>query len=272
MNVMGGVEASSMSADPVASTVMDHDYTPSFARAYDGQYGKDRDPSGDRTFYLELARRTGGPILEVGCGTGRVLLPIAEEGFECVGLDASESMLEVARSKDLPADLRFLQGDARSFDLAPQRFALIFSAFRAFQHLYTVDDQLAFLDRARDHLAPGGLLAFDVFDPNLEYIAKGGLAEHLDIEWTEGDLSMKRYTKVTHNHRTQVLHAVFRVEAWRESRRVSEDTNDIHLRWFYRYELEHLLARAGYDVVERYGDFDGTPIEEGNELIFVARP
>ena len=272
MNVMGGVEASSMSADPVASTVMDNDYTPSFARAYDGQYAKDRDPSGDRTFYLELARRTGGPILEVGCGTGRVLLPIAEEGFECVGLDASESMLEVARSKDLPTDLRFLQGDARSFDLAPQRFALIFSAFRAFQHLYTVDDQLAFLGRARDHLVPGGLLAFDVFDPNLEYIAKGGVAEHLDIEWTEGDLSMKRYTKVTHNHRTQVLHAFFRVEAWRESRKVSEDTNDIHLRWFYRYELEHLLARAGYDVVERYGDFDGTPIEEGNELIFVARP
>jgi SAM-dependent methyltransferase len=268
---MGGVEASGISADPVASALMDSHYTHAFARAYDGQYAKDRDPSGDRTFYLELARRTGGPVMEVGCGTGRVLIPIAKEGFECVGLDASESMLEVARSKDLPANLRLLHGDARSFDLAPQRFALILSAFRAFQHLYTVDDQLAFLARARDHLAPGGLLAFDVFDPNLEYIAKGGLAEELDIEWTERDLSMKRYTKVTYNHRTQVLHSVFRVEAWRESKKVSEETNDIHLRWFYRYELEHLLARAGYDVVERYGDFEGTPIGEGNELVFVAR-
>ena len=105
-----------------------------------------------------------------------------------------------------------------------------------------------------------------------ERYADATLAEHLDIEWTEGDLSMKRYTKVTYNHRTQVLHAVFRVEAWRESKKVSEETNDIHSRWFYRYELEHLLARAGYDVVERYGDFDGTPIGEGNELVFVARP
>jgi SAM-dependent methyltransferase len=251
---------------------MDSHYTQAFARAYDGQYAKDRNPSGDRTFYLELARRTGGPILEVGCGTGRVLLPIAEEGFECVGLDASESMLEIARSKDPPANLRLLHGDARSFDLAPLRFALIFSAFRSFQHLYTVDDQLAFLAHARDHLAPGGLLAFDVFDPNLEYLAEGGAAEHVDIEWTEGDLSMKRYNEVTLNHRTQVLHANFRVEARREGEKVSEDTNDIQVRWFYRYELEHLLARASYEVVERYGDFDGTPIGEGTELIFVARP
>ena len=99
-------------------------------------------------FYRRLARESGGPVLELGCGTGRVLLPIAADGIACTGLDPSEAMLEELRRKRPPRNLRLVSGRMQDFDLAPERFALVFSAFRAFQHLLSVEDQLACL-RAR---------------------------------------------------------------------------------------------------------------------------
>src|ERR1700693_3291004 len=130
-----------------------------------------RVPAGDVAFYGNLARESGGPVLELGCGTGRVLLPIVRDGIACTGLDSSEAMLEEFRRKDPPGNLRLLAGGMESFDLAPDRFPLIFSAFRAFQHLLTVEDQLACLAAVRRHLAPGGRFAFDVFAPKLERVA-----------------------------------------------------------------------------------------------------
>jgi ubiquinone/menaquinone biosynthesis C-methylase UbiE len=98
-------------------------------------------------FHRELAREAGGPVLELGCGTGRVLLPIARDGIACTGLDSSEAMLEEFRRKSPPENLRLVRAPMQGFDLAEERLRLIFSAFRSFQHLLTVEDQLACLLR-----------------------------------------------------------------------------------------------------------------------------
>src|SRR5262245_58236780 len=126
------------------------------AKYYDKTYEALRGASGDAEFYRALARECGGPVLELGCGTGRILGPIAHDGIACTGLDASAGMLAAFRRSDPPANVRLVQGRMQHFDLSPDRFQLIFAGFRAFQHLYTVDDQLACLAAVRRHLAPGG--------------------------------------------------------------------------------------------------------------------
>src|SRR3984885_10584341 len=100
-------------------------YDRTLALAYDPEYSVIRDPSGDRAFYADLARETGGPVLELGCGTGRVLLPIAEAGIACVGLDRSPSMLDVLRDKHPPPNLEVVEGSMTSFDLGAGRFQLV---------------------------------------------------------------------------------------------------------------------------------------------------
>src|SRR5215467_10175690 len=127
-------------------------YGPRGAGLYDASSSRLRASSGDAAFYLDLARRARGPVLELGCGTGRVLLPIAREGIECTGLDASRSMLARLRASRPPKSLRLVFGRMQDFSIPKKRFALIYSAFRAFQHLLTVEDQLACLAAVRRHL------------------------------------------------------------------------------------------------------------------------
>src|SRR5215470_962310 len=95
------------------------------ARFYDAAYATLRDPCGDAEFYRDLARETGGPVLELGCGTGRVLLPIAQEGMACTGLDLSPAMLAALRRKNPPPTLRLVEAPMQDFDLGPDRFRLV---------------------------------------------------------------------------------------------------------------------------------------------------
>ena len=160
-------------------------YEQLLARSYDDLYRTLRDPSGDVAFYVGLAREIGGPVLELGCGTGRVLLPIAATGIACVGLDASPAMLDVLRGKQPPPNLELVQGRMETFALGDARFRLTISPFRALQHLLDVDSQLAALANVRRHLVAGGAFAFDVFDPKLDRIAVADEAEHLAATFTQ---------------------------------------------------------------------------------------
>src|SRR5512141_2383938 len=191
----------------------DDAYGPAGAHYCDSAFELFRSSSGDVDFYRSLARETGGPVLELGCGTGRVLLPIAREGIACVGLDPSEPMLEDFRRKGPPDNLRLVTGSMQYFDLGPDRFALIFSAFRAFQHLLTVEDQLACLAAVRRHLAPGGLFAFDVFAPKLERIARVEEPEAEEARWKEDETEVVRLTGVRRDPASQVMEVTFRYES-----------------------------------------------------------
>ena len=124
------------------------------AQTYDGVYAVIRDPSGDSDFYRSIAQETGGPLLELGCGTGRVLLESAGTGIECVGLDASNEMLDVLRKKNPPENVTLVQGRIEDFDLGAGRFRLITAPFRAMQHLLDPQTQLAVIRNDRELKKP----------------------------------------------------------------------------------------------------------------------
>jgi len=245
---------------------MPDEYEGVLARNYDALYGVMRDPSGDAAFYRALAQESGGPVLELGCGTGRVLLPIAALGIPCVGVDASPAMLAALRAKNPPPNLELVEGRMETFDLGARRFALVTSPFRAFLHLLDVPSQLAALANVRRHLAPGGAFAFDIFDPKLAWITAPGENERLDATFTLDGVETRRFAKVRTDLATQIMEVTFRFEPAQ-----SDGNTTVRLRWFYRYEMEHLLARAGFTDVIIYGGYDRRPWRPEGEIVIVAR-
>src|SRR6185503_13374195 len=125
----------------------------------------------DIDFYVAAAKAARGPVLELACGTGRVMIPCLEAGADVDGLDLRADMLDALRRKAAAKGLvpRVVQGDMRDFTM-PRRYSLITIPFRAFLHLQTTDDQLRALRCVRDHLEPGGALLFNVFHPGFEHL------------------------------------------------------------------------------------------------------
>lgn len=238
------------------------------ARNYDALYATLRDPSGDIAFYRQLARDSGGPVLELGCGTGRTLLPIARDGIDCVGLDASPAMLAVFSQKSPPANLELVEARMERLDLPNRRFRLVTCPFRAWSHLLEVETQLAALAAIRRHLAPGGTFAFDVFDPKLARTALVEEPEHLAATFRDGGREVRRWDTVRRDPSRQLMTVRFRFEA------AAPDLcgiGEVRLRWFYRFELEHLLARAGFTEIHFFGGFDRRPWAAGGETVVLAR-
>jgi len=244
------------------------DYERLVARTYDSVYAIVRDPCGDSAFYRSMAEETGGPLLELGCGTGRVLLNSAETGLECVGLDASNEMLDVLREKNPPENVTLVQGRMENFDLGLGRFRLITAPFRAMQHLLDPQSQLAALKNIHRHLTSDGVFVFDVFDPDLAAIAVEEEPEVLDATFEYQGDEMRRYVTVVRDLSTQVMALTLRFEG--ENADLVGSTR-FHMRWYYRYEIEHLLARAGFADVTFFRDFAQTPWSSGGEIVVVAR-
>jgi SAM-dependent methyltransferase len=250
----------------------DEVYADAGARYYDAVYAVLRAGSGDVDFYRSLARQARGPVLELGCGSGRVLLPIAHDGWRCVGLDASPAMLARLSDRSPPPNLRLVRGRMERFDLDGDRFALIFSAFRAFQHLLTVEDQLSCLDAVRRHLLPGGLFAFDVFAPRLERTAAIEEPEAEDACFTQNGMEIARFASVRRDPARQTMDVTFRYERRAPGAPSESEVVTTRMRWFFRYELEHLLARAGFASIEVFGGFDRRPYDYfSGETVVIAK-
>lgn len=251
---------------------LDEAYGRTTARFYDAAYAAIPTVGADVDFYRGLARENAGPVLELGCGTGRVLLRIAEDGFPCSGLDASRHMLDALRAKSRFPNLRLVHAPMQRFDLGQDRFMLIFSAFRVFQHMYSVEDQLQCLACVRRHLAPGGQFAFDVFAPRLARMAQPEEPETADAKFEQDGESVTRFARVSRDTVEQILRVSFRYERRRGGEVVGNDEAHFRMRWFWRFELEHLLARAGFSEVEIFGDFDRKPVAaETPAFVVVAR-
>ena len=158
------------------------------AKYYEGAYAAKQDLV-DLPFYVELAQQTVGPILEIACGTGRVLLPIARKGINIHGVDNSQTMLEILRNRlaGEPHDVRervtLHEGDMRDFRLNAQ-YPLVIIPFRPMQHMLTVQDQVSALTTAALHLSDTGILAFDVFYPKFEMLTARMGEEVPEMEWT----------------------------------------------------------------------------------------
>lgn len=249
----------------------DHSYEAT-AQYYDGAYATVTSLGADVAFYKSLAVAGGGPVLELGCGTGRVLLPIAATGLPCTGIDASPAMLDELRRKPGGADVTLACARMEAFDLPGRRFALIYSAFRAFQHLDTVEQQLACLARVRAHLAPGGVLAFDVFNPRLDLLAAETRPEEFDLTFRQGDREVQRFVATRYDRVRQLSHVTMRYIESGGGTAPQEKTVAFTMRWFWRFELEHLLHRAGFHDVTIHGDFDRSEVgPDSPAYVVVAR-
>ncbi len=238
---------------------------------------------GDEAFYVEEAARAEGPVLEIACGTGRIMIPIAESGVSIVGLDRAPAMLDVARRKStaLPDDTRrriqIVEGDMRMFSLE-QRFPLAIIPYRAFLHMMTPDDQRRALTRIREHLTDGGRLVFNVFDPSIELIAAymrplGSSLSHMG-SFSHPETGRRVMVSGTRRYdpleQTLEEHRFFE-EVDDEGRVLSKTTTPVYLRYVHRFEMQHLLELCGYEVEALYGDFGRGPFRHGNEQVWVAR-
>jgi SAM-dependent methyltransferase len=236
----------------------------------------------DVSFYVEHARQAGGPVLELGCGTGRILLPTARAGMRIVGLDLSPHMLDVCRSRlaaEPPAvrsNAHLVGGDMRSFDL-DRSFALVTIPFRAFLHLLTVEEQTACLRCVHRHLIGGGLLAFDLFNPSLDLLANAPLDQEMgeepEFSMPDGRRVTRRFKRVAHDRAAQVSQIELIYDVTHPDGRRERLLHAFSMRYVFRYEAEHLIARCGFELLHVYGEFDKRPFGSTypGEIICVAR-
>jgi SAM-dependent methyltransferase len=238
---------------------------------------------GDVEFYVGEAKKTGSPVLELGCGTGRITIPAAEAGLEVVGLDNAPEMLAKAREKvsklgdEVQSRVELVEGDMRDFSLG-RRFNLIMIPFRAFLHLLTEEDQRKALTRIRDHLTDEGRLVFNIFDPSLEIIMdhEGALGSSLKMEsefiHPETGRRLVVWDTRRYDKTNQFVEQYFIFEELDEDGRVASKTYvPLKLRYFHRFEMQYLLELCGLEIVALYGDFQRGPFEHGGEQIWVAR-
>jgi len=233
----------------------------------------------DVGFYCSAAKKYGDPVLELGCGTGRVTMAIAEAGYRVVGLDISEKMLERAEEKraalrrEAREQVQLVQGDMTRFELR-EKFRTIIIPFRPFQHLLETKQQLDCLQCARKHLLAGGRLIVDFFQTDAErmhdpmFLEESALAEY-DLPDGRHVALSERVVAFHRGMQKNDVEMIFQVTHPRgnEERLVMAWT----LRYFFRYEVEHLLERCGFSVQALYGNFDGTPLRDDSpEMIFVA--
>ena len=222
----------------------------------------------DIPLYVEEARRSGGPVLELACGTGRLAIPIAQSGVEIVGLDISPSMLAHARTKAEAAGVKieFVVGDCRDFDLG-RRFALIFTAFNSMQHLRDYASQAALFACVRRHLAEGGRSILDVFNPKVEILARASGERRVEREYEdpEGKGKMAFEYSSTYDDAAQVSHIrCYFARRGPVGEELEVRQEEMHLRSFFPQELDLLVRSQGFEIVEKFGNFECKPFASGD--------
>ena len=216
---------------------------------------------GERTarriaFYCDLAKRVGGPVLEIACGSGLVTIPIAALGLDVTGVDLAQPMLEHARKKADAQNLnvRWVEADARSFDLGG-KYPFILLTGNAFQAFLRREDQEAMLASVKRHLTPNGIFAFETRNPSGH-----DLTNQPEEEFDQS------YTSVE-GHRvsvsfTQAYDPIVQVMYWTSYRRWNDGgrdhTKETHIacRFTHPQELEALLHYNSFEVIEQYGNWD----------------
>lgn len=233
----------------------------------------------DVAFYVDLAVRSGGPVLEIGCGTGRIAVPMAQAGVEVVGVDLSPAMLARALSRAAATEgaagsIEFVQGDMRTLTL-DRCFPLVIIPARTLYLALTAEEQVETLRRAREHIAPGGTIAFNAFLPDPQMIA----------DTSETPFSMGEAVNPA-NGRRCVLSAINRfdpvaqtnngtqiVEELDEDGEVARKIElDVNIRYLFPSEVHVMLEQAGLVAEHVYGDFHGAPLDEdSDEMVWVVR-
>ena len=246
-------------------TVYDH-----FARFYEADFGSFAD---DLPVYRGLAERTGGPLLELMCGSGRLLVWLAAEGYEVTGVDESAQMLALARQKVAAAGVEgratLIQGDISTVDLPGGPFGLALIPFNSFGHLLTHEEQLGALTRARRALRPGGLLVIAIMPPHPATSQSISDPQPARVYELDGHQIIKYvgYHDDLAKRTTEVLFRYQELEPGGE-----ETIYEVRYtqRWWTRAELETLFAEAGFRLYAAYGSYACDPYREGDPHLIVV--
>lgn len=225
----------------------------------------------DGPFFLSLARQADGPVLELGCGTGRITIPLAQQGIDVTGLDVVPEMLAQARKKAAELSICWVEADIRSFHLDRQ-YSLIFTSGCTFQHLLTRADQEAALARVYEHLAPSGRFAIEAIFPQPRLL----ITVEEEKPWCSYKDGQGREVHVSgaerYDHVRQIKHETA-VRRWYNAggEVVATRQAPLALRYIFPQEMEALLYYNGFVVNKCYGDWDFGPLtEESRTMVYVC--
>ncbi len=246
------------------------------ARFYDAYF---TGLEGEVDFYVDEALDAGGAVLELGCGTGRVLLPIAKAGVEVAGVDADSGLLGVLREKLAAADgalrarVKLIEADIGAFDIG-RCFAAVLIPYRTFQHLLDPLDQQRALRCIGAHLQPGGRLIFNTFDPLAELVRDGfstPLRRDLDfVDASTGHRIVVYYSRQADPEVQIVEQELIFEEFAADGQSLGRQMSLLQLRWTPQGEMRYLLERCGFSVEALYGDFAGARHIGFGEQIWIA--
>lgn len=241
------------------------------ARFYDTVYASLRDGI-DNAWYLERMALAGGPVLEIGVGTGRLFAEARRRGIDAWGIDLSPSMIAACRAKLAPQDHhRVSVADAVTLG-SSRRFAMACAPFRVLSHVHDTADQLRLLDAVHACLLPGGAFLFDLYVPDLR-ILLDGIPEHADFdgEYAPG----RRLRRIVESAPADLSTQRNRVRMqfrWDDDGGARADEWTFEMRFFFRFEVEHLVARSKLSLEAVYGDFaEGTLTADSREFVVVCR-
>lgn len=251
-----------------------------FARFYDDDY---RFYDEDIDLAVELAQQCGGDVLELGCGTGRVLVPIAAAGCRIAGVDSSPALLDIARKKlvadQLVESAELIQDDLRTFDLGKgkrgrDRFHFAYCVSNTLMHLTTQHDQIQVLKNTWRHLKPGGLLLLALFNPDVARLVEVTGVQELADRWTDPETGadVVKWAVRTVDWAEQLQETLFIYEEIFADGRVQRTACPFTLRFLWRGEAELMLTQTGFMVEEVWGNFFGDPYAaDSDNLIILAR-
>jgi SAM-dependent methyltransferase len=246
----------------------DQDPYPEYiARFYDVIYAHLR--TVDRDYFLKEILAAKAPVLEVGVGTGRFFIDALDQGADIYGIDVSATMLDQLRRKLDPVHHhRISHQDARSLNL-DKKFDLVVAPFRVFSHLIDVEDQMQALNSIHDHLNPGGRFIFDLFVPDLK-ILQNGIKDETDFdgEYAPGK-KLKRVVSAEPDLISQV-NKVTMTLTWDDEEGEKTSSWQFLMRFFFRHELEHLIARSKLKFERIYGDYEGHDLSSGSRDFVVV--
>lgn len=229
----------------------------------------------DLARYAELADAQGGPVLELGCGSGRVLVPLAQARHDVVGLDTSSHMLALAREKlasagpEVAARARLVQGDLRHFELG-ERFDLAIIAVKTFAYLVTRHEQQRALAVVAAHLRPRGLLAIDLLNPTPEWLSRppGSVRQDVFGQLPSGATVARTETMVSTDLAAQVrvIRSAYDIVT---DGVVTKRFVEWPFRYTHRFEAEHLLERAGFEVESVHGGYHGEAFASDSSVLLL---
>jgi SAM-dependent methyltransferase len=247
---------------------MNHDYPDFVARFYDTVYAKVRDGV-DNDYYLARIAASPGPILEIGVGTGRLFCEALQRGADIDGLDVSPAMVARVRAKlTEPQRHRIRLADAVSAPFE-RRYALILAPFRVLSHVEETSDQLRLLNNVHAHLRPGGRFVFDLYVPDPRILADG-MAEQVDFDGEHAPgRRLRRLVSARSDVVSQRTHARMRF-LWDDDGGERQGEWEFVLRFYFRYELEHLVARSRLTLETLHGDFSGGALAPDSKEFVVS--